>query len=154
MLLLEYLVEDARDDSSEDDDEDDDNASEMVSEIGKSASKETTRDKDTQDSEASGLTPSNKKHNIRGSARSDKKKPTLSKQEKFKKCMEEFTKSQKESDEKFLEEMKHQTNIDAELRKQEIKAYTDAMTLLAKSISNRQQPTVQQPLTVQQHLMQ
>ena len=68
--------------------------------------------------------------------------------------MEEFTKSQKESDEKFLEEMKHQTNIDAELRKQEIKAYTDAMTLLAKSISSRQQPTVQQPPTVQLHLMQ
>ena len=47
-----------------------------------------------------------------------------------------------------------QTNINAELRKQEIKAYTDAMTLLAKSISGRQQPTVQQPPTVQQHLMQ
>ena len=65
---MNTLVEDVRDDSSEkDDDEDDDNASEMVSEIGKSASKETTRDKDTQDSEAIGLTPSNKKHNIRGS---------------------------------------------------------------------------------------
>ena len=125
---MNTLVEDVHDDSSEDDDDDDDNASEMVSEIGKSASKETTRDKDTQDSEATGLTPSNKKHNIRGSARSDKKKQRLSKQE-FKKCMEEFTKSQKESDEKFLEEMKHQTNVDAELRKQEIKAYTDAMTL-------------------------
>ena len=146
---MNTLVEDVRDDSSEeDDDEDDDNASEMVSEIGKSASKETTRDKDTQDSEAIGLTPSNKKHNIRGSARSDKKKQRLSKQEEFKKCMEEFTKSQKESDEKFLEEMKHQTNIDAELRKQEIKAYTNAMTLLAESISSRQQPTVQQPPTV------
>ena len=44
--------------------------------------------------------------------------------------MKEFTKSQKESDEKFLEE--HQTNIDAELRKKEIKE--DAKTLLAKSI--------------------
>ena len=105
---MNTLVEDVRDDSSEeDDDEDDDNASEMVSEIRKSASKETTCDKDTQDSEASGLTPSNKKHNIRGSARSDKKKQRLSKQEEFKRCMEEFTKSQKESDEKFLEEMKH-----------------------------------------------
>ena len=51
--------------------------------------------------------------------------------------MKEFTKSQRESGEKFLEEMKHQTNIDAELRKQKIKAYTDAMTLLAKSISSR-----------------
>ena len=59
---MNTLAEDVRDDSiEEDDDEDDDNASEMVSEIGKPASKETTRDKDTQDSEASGLTPSNKK---------------------------------------------------------------------------------------------
>ena len=75
---MNTLVEDVRDDSiKEDDDEDDDNASEMVSKIGKPASKETTRDKDTQDSEASGLTPSNKKHNIRGSARSDKKKQRL-----------------------------------------------------------------------------
>ena len=49
-----------------DDDEDDHNVSEMVSEIEKSASKETTCDKDTQDSEAIELTPSNKKHNIRG----------------------------------------------------------------------------------------
>ena len=67
-------VEDVRDDSSEEDDDEDnyDNASEMVSEIGKSASKETTRDKDTQDSEASGLTPSNKKHNIRESAKRNK----------------------------------------------------------------------------------
>ena len=62
-------VEDVRDDSSEEDDNEDnyDNASEMVS-----ASKETTRDKDTQDSEASGLTPSNKKHNIRESATRNK----------------------------------------------------------------------------------
>ena len=78
---MNTLVENVCDDSSEeDDDEDDDNSSEMVSEIGKSASKETTRDKDTQDSEASGLTPSNKIHKIRRSARSGKKKQRLSKQ--------------------------------------------------------------------------
>ncbi len=150
MLCCYYLntiAEDVQDDSSEDgDDEDDDNAKELVSEIEKSASKETTPDKDAQDSEANGLTP-NKKRNIRGSTRSDKKKQRLSKQEEFKKCMEEFTKSQKESDEKFLEEMKHQINVDAELRKQELKAYTDSMALLANAISSRQQPTVQQPLS-------
>jgi hypothetical protein len=32
--------------------------------------------------------------------------------------MDEFTKFQKESDKNFLEEMKHQVNVDADLRKQ------------------------------------
>ena len=63
--------------------------------------------------------------------------------------MDEFTKSQKESDEKILEEMKHQVKVDAELRKQELKAYTDSMALLANAISSRQQTTVQQPLSNQ-----
>lgn len=84
-----------------------------------------------------------------GSIRSSKKKQRLSKQEEFQKCMEEFTKSQKESDEKFLEEMKHQAEIDAELRKQELKAYIDSMALLANAISSKQQPIVQQPLSNQ-----
>ena len=65
--------------------------------------------------------------------------------------MEEFTKSQKESYEKILEEMEHQTNLDVELRKQELKAYrpTDSMALIVKAISSRQQPTVQQSLSNQ-----
>ena len=36
--------------------------------------------------------------------------------------------------------MKHQVKVDAELRKQELKAYTDSMALLANAISSRQQP--------------
>ncbi len=52
---LNTIAEDVHDDSSEDgDDEDDDNAKELVSEIEKSASKETTPDKDAQDSGANG----------------------------------------------------------------------------------------------------
>ena len=146
-MLLYYwnTLVDVSDDSSEDDD----NTSEIVAEREKSASKETTPDQDAQVSEANALTPTNQKRSIRGSTRSVKKKQRLSKQEEFKKCMEEFAKFQKESDEKFLEEMKHQTNVDAELRKQELKAYTDSMALLAKAISSRQQPSVQQPLSNQ-----
>ena len=81
---LNTIAEDVHDDSSEDgDDEDDDNAKELVPEIEKSASKETTPVKDAQDSEAYGLTP-NKKRNIRGSTRSDKKKQRLSSKKNLK----------------------------------------------------------------------
>ena len=130
LLLFEFFIaEDVHDDSSEYSDEDD-TIEELVTEIP--TNKEATGKNTAGTSEANELTP-NKKRSVRGSIRSYKKKQRLSKQEEFKKCMKEFTKSQKESDEKFLEEMKHQTDVDAELRKQELKVYTDSMALLAKA---------------------
>lgn len=89
--------------------------------------------------------PNGKRDKDGGAKGSTKKKQRLSKQEEFKNCMEQYTKYQKESDDKFLEEMKQQAKVETKLRKEELKAYTDSMALMANAISSRHQQAVDQP---------
>lgn len=62
----------------------------------------------------------------------------------FENAMAGYTKYQKESDQMFVSQMKDQFEKEAEIRKEELNAYTASMGLLANAIAGRQQVVQQQ----------